>query len=356
MYSLVSARANDLKESGCDHIPLWSCRWPPEGKLVVSSQWSCIENDQRVGTFHDSGPLEVVIQTRWSWIVQRDVLTKELHRRSLFWTRKQIPRNTDDAYISRVVSKMFHSYTSFTAVDNYSIRYTLRNSIYAFHLSSMAQMSSPTPSKEIFDSGIFESLNMKPVRLLHWKEKSQVFEVTMVSEPSSRKVVKRFSSLLDSEGCYRDDYGRICNEIAIMKSTSHPHIMTMDSAVRSVRDNSILICMPMCCNGTLSDRIRAGLDSYYIGLYFIHVASAMRYLHDKRIIHGDVKPGNIFIDGSNNATLADFGSSFVLHPGQSTVMRWGGTRGYNGPELIQPETSVNAFKVCWLTLILCLKL
>ena len=241
---------------------------------------------------------------------------------------------------------MFHSYTSFTAVDNYSIRYTLRNSIYAFHLSSMAQMSSPTPSKEIFDSGIFESLNMKPVRLLHWKEKSQVFEVTMVSEPSSRKVVKRFSSLLDSEGCYRDDYGRICNEIAIMKSTSHPHIMTMDSAVRSVRDNSILICMPMCCNGTLSDRIRAGLDSYYIGLYFIHVASAMRYLHDKRIIHGDVKPGNIFIDGSNNATLADFGSSFVLHPGQSTVMRWGGTRGYNGPELIQPETSVNAFKVC----------
>lgn len=183
------------------------------------------------------------------------------------------------------------------------------------------------------------------MKILLEKERSQVIEVSMVSDSRVRKVIKRYSSLLDTDGYYREDYGRICNEISIMKNSSHPHVMKIDFAIHSQSDNSLLICMPLCSRGTLSDQIHAGLDAYQIGVYFIEIACGLRYLHDKRFIHGDVKPGNVFVNASNNAILADFGSSFILPAGQDYVTTWGGTRGYIGPEFVNSHTPVNAFKV-----------
>ena len=204
-------------------------------------------------------------------------------------------------------------------------------------------MSRPASSQ--FPCGVLDALKMQPVKLLLEKEKSQVIEVSMVHDSRVRKVVKRYSNLLDADGYYREDYGRICNEISVMKNSSHPHVMKIDFAIHSQCDNSLLICMPMCSRGTLSDQIHAGLDTYQIGVYFIQIACGLRYLHDKRFIHGDVKPGNVFVDCSNNAILADFGSSFILPAGQDSVTTWGGTRGHIGPEFDNSNTPVNAFKV-----------
>jgi len=63
------------------------------------------------------------------------------------------------------------------------------------------------------------------------------------------------------------------------------------------------------------------------------VASAVAHLHDRFIIHGDVKGSNILINPQGEASLADFGLSRILHKSGFTTMTVSGTYRYMAPEL-----------------------
>ncbi|KZV57090.1 receptor-like protein kinase [Dorcoceras hygrometricum] len=70
----------------------------------------------------------------------------------------------------------------------------------------------------------------------------------------------------------------------------------------------------------------------------IDIASAVEYLHhgtDSIIIHGDLKPSNIFLDDNMTAHVGDFGLTKVvsnIHDGSSSSMAIKGTLGYIPPE------------------------
>ncbi|KAG2102838.1 kinase-like domain-containing protein [Suillus discolor] len=71
---------------------------------------------------------------------------------------------------------------------------------------------------------------------------------------------------------------------------------------------------------------------------FRQFLSGLEYLHDKKVIHGDLKPTNVLIDNSWNAVLADFGLSLVLDVSgfTTTNVKAVGTFRYMAPELMNP--------------------
>jgi serine/threonine-protein kinase len=67
----------------------------------------------------------------------------------------------------------------------------------------------------------------------------------------------------------------------------------------------------------------------------IQVASALEYLHQRRIVHRDVKPGNIMVTKSGIAKLGDFG--FVKSSLESVLSTEGEVLGT--PDYISPESA-----------------
>jgi len=67
--------------------------------------------------------------------------------------------------------------------------------------------------------------------------------------------------------------------------------------------------------------------------FFIQLISAMKYCHDRSIIHRDIKHQNILLDDKFNMKLIDFGLSNYMEEGKlrSTFC---GTPAYAAPEMI----------------------
>ncbi|KAG6917754.1 hypothetical protein DXG01_001292 [Tephrocybe rancida] len=88
---------------------------------------------------------------------------------------------------------------------------------------------------------------------------------------------------------------------------------------------------------------QTSLVQSFLKVVVLDVASGIAYLHEKDIIHGDLKGANILVDGCGRACLADFGLSAVsdseiLHwTGHSSASSKGGSVRWQAPELFDIE-------------------
>lgn len=75
------------------------------------------------------------------------------------------------------------------------------------------------------------------------------------------------------------------------------------------------------------------LDGLFI---FRQLISAVKYMHRRKIVHGDIKPENIIINHNLHVKLLDFGFAKKCEPGEMRVV-YGGTHFYNSPEVLEEE-------------------
>jgi predicted ATPase len=86
-------------------------------------------------------------------------------------------------------------------------------------------------------------------------------------------------------------------------------------------------------------RATEGLSWQQILSLLIQVCRALSYVHSRRIIHYDIKPGNVLVDNQGHVKVLDFGLAAVksIGPGE-----WrGGTPAYMAPEQADPEALVD---------------
>jgi serine/threonine protein kinase len=115
----------------------------------------------------------------------------------------------------------------------------------------------------------------------------------------------------------------------------HPHILPIyDYGVEGPYLYVVTAYLP---GGTLSQRIAIsaeGLALEEVVRITTQLASALDYAHGRGVVHRDVKPGNVLLDGQDNAYLSDFGIAQLLDAVGEVPGVTFGTYAYMAPELI----------------------
>eukprot|EP01062_Namystynia_karyoxenos_P077552 TRINITY_DN7836_c1_g2_i1.p1 TRINITY_DN7836_c1_g2~~TRINITY_DN7836_c1_g2_i1.p1 ORF type:complete len:818 (+),score=274.53 TRINITY_DN7836_c1_g2_i1:127-2454(+) len=128
------------------------------------------------------------------------------------------------------------------------------------------------------------------------------------------------------------------NEISILSSLSHPNIIRYEECFVD-EERVIVIIMEYADGGDLESRVRAkaAMGTPFrppeAARIFGQVCLALKYLHDRRILHRDLKSQNVFLTKTNVAKLGDFGISTVLQNSVMMARTICGTPYYFSPEL-----------------------
>ncbi|KAK9912653.1 hypothetical protein M0R45_036505 [Rubus argutus] len=97
-------------------------------------------------------------------------------------------------------------------------------------------------------------------------------------------------------------------------------------------------------NGSLDKFLfseNAEVDLEKLHVIAVQTAKGLAYLHEEceqRIIHYDIKPENVLLDGNLNPKVADFGLAKLCNRGSSQMLltNFRGTAGYAAPEMWKP--------------------
>ncbi|HEY4133475.1 MAG TPA: protein kinase [Gemmatimonadaceae bacterium] len=139
---------------------------------------------------------------------------------------------------------------------------------------------------------------------------------------------------------YIDDdeaQARFAREARLVARLHHPSIVPV-RAVLDLGTSGLAIVMDHVVGHTLKQRIKneGWLASEDVAQILREIGGALAEAHANGVIHRDVKPENIFIDGDGRAMLADFGLARSMTPDSALTMAGValGTPAYMAPEQI----------------------
>lgn len=126
----------------------------------------------------------------------------------------------------------------------------------------------------------------------------------------------------------------LTREIHHHRQLHHPNVTQMFEVIAT--ESHIWIVTELCCGGELFDYLaeKGRLSERESSIIFGQLALAVAYLHEKGIVHRDLKLENVLLDERCHVKLGDFG--FTREYDRGVYMEtFCGTTGYAAPEMLQ---------------------
>ncbi|CAG9467759.1 unnamed protein product [Pedinophyceae sp. YPF-701] len=128
----------------------------------------------------------------------------------------------------------------------------------------------------------------------------------------------------------------VMNEIIVLSQLHHPNIVAYYGSF--IEDGVLNVVMEYADNGSLSDHITKASKMFAedtVVSFFAQLLLAINHLHQRKILHRDIKTKNIFVTRRMQVKLGDFGLSKVLDTTAGFAQSAVGTPYYLSPELCQ---------------------
>jgi serine/threonine protein kinase len=148
-----------------------------------------------------------------------------------------------------------------------------------------------------------------------------------------RRVAVKLYEAVDPLGRYR-----FASEARLLAGLTHPGLVTVYDV--SLDGDRPFLVMRLVDGPSLRDLLTRGpFEPAEVARIGVRLAEVLAYVHAHDVVHRDIKPGNILVDGSGACHLTDFGlaramsATHLTSPGQYV-----GTAAYLAPEQItEPE-------------------
>jgi polo-like kinase 1 len=128
---------------------------------------------------------------------------------------------------------------------------------------------------------------------------------------------------------------KLISEIKIHKSVKHEYIVGFEHYFED--PECVYILLELCPNQSMNELLkrRKRLHEIEVRYYTNQIISSLEYLHKNRVIHRDLKLGNLFINENMELKLGDFGLAAKLDfDGERKRTIWG-TPNYIAPEVLE---------------------
>ncbi|XP_078417049.1 serine/threonine-protein kinase Nek1 isoform X3 [Cetorhinus maximus] len=126
-------------------------------------------------------------------------------------------------------------------------------------------------------------------------------------------------------------------EVAVLANMKHPNIVQYKESFEE--SGCLYIVMDYCEGGDLFKRINAQKGILFpedqILDWFVQICLALKHVHDRKILHRDIKSQNIFLTKDGTVQLGDFGIARVLNSTVELARTCIGTPYYLSPEICE---------------------
>lgn len=161
----------------------------------------------------------------------------------------------------------------------------------------------------------------------------------LVHSLSDRK--QYIMKIIDVSRMERKQKEEALNEVHVLKSMRHPYIVTYRESFMEKR--CLCIVMDYADGGDMYSKIAKqkqlgkGFPENQILDWFVQICLAIKHMHDRKILHRDLKTQNVFLTSKGEVKIGDFGISRVLQHTYDCAQTAIGTPYYLSPEICQEK-------------------
>ncbi|KAM8703209.1 hypothetical protein ACLKA7_007916 [Drosophila subpalustris] len=173
------------------------------------------------------------------------------------------------------------------------------------------------------------------VKLAYSEEDSTHYAMKILSK---KRLLRQAALMRRSPKQATSPLDRVYREIAVLKKLDHPNIVKLVEVLDDPMEDSLYMVFELVKKGeVLSIPTDKPLSEERAWTVFRDSLLGLEYLHYQKIIHADIKPGNLLLTQCGRVKIADLGvcNEFL---GEDAIMSNGSTAGT--PAFRAPETLV----------------
>jgi polo-like kinase 1 len=131
---------------------------------------------------------------------------------------------------------------------------------------------------------------------------------------------------------------KLMSEIKIHRSLHHSGVVGFEHFFEDAEN--VYILLELCTNQTMSEllRRRKRLIELEVQCYVLQIVRTLQYLHLHRVIHRDLKLGNLFLSEKMEIKIGDFGLATKLEFDGERKRKICGTPNYIAPEVLEGKS------------------